>query len=301
MRAAGARRLAELGRRLGEPARRSERLPSGATGGPGEAGGSLQFAFQGVSRLGAASTRVLVELGSIARFGGALVLAVAKPPYRLRRIIHEVFDTGVLSLPIICASAVVVGMVLGLQLHIVLVRFGADASLGQVVGLTLIRELGPVLTGLLVAGRAGSAMAAEIGVMNSTEQLDGMRTLAVDPLHYVVAPKLLGMLIALPLLASLFICFALGGAYGIAVGLRGLDPGVFISGLEQNVSFEGDVLGSLLKDIVFGFIIALVATYRGFHSGRSAAEVGRATTSTVVTASIWILVADFIVTALWGF
>lgn len=287
-------RAAAGARRFSEPARRAGRRLFAAEG-------KLHFAFRAVARLGAASTRVLVELGSIASFGGALALAVLKPPYRLRRIIHEVFDTGVLSLPIICASAVVVGMVLGLQLHIVLVRFGADASLGQVVGLTLIRELGPVLTGLLVAGRAGSAMAAEIGVMNSTEQLDGMRTLAVDPLHYVVGPKLLGMLIALPLLASLFICFALGGAYGIAVGLRGLDPGVFISGLEQNVDFSNDVLGSLLKDIVFGLIIALVATYRGFHSGRSAAEVGRATTSTVVTASIWILIADFIVTALWGF
>ena len=169
------------------------------------------------------------------------------------------------------------------------------------VGLTLIRELGPVLTGLLVTGRAGSAMAAEIGVMHATEQLDGMRTLAMDPLHYVVAPKTVGMLIALPLLACLFIVFALGGAYAVAVGLRGLDAGIFLSGLEQNVVFETDVLGSLLKDVVFAAIIALVATYRGFHAGRSAAEVGRATTSTVVTASIWILIADFVVTAFWGF
>ncbi len=254
-----------------------------------------------ITELGARSQRLLLELGRITSFGAAVCVATLRPPYRLRRLVHEVFDTGVLSLPIVCASAVVVGMVLSLQLHLVLVNFGAEASLGQVVALTLIRELGPVLTGLLVTGRAGSAMAAEIGVMNATEQLDGMRTLAMDPLHYVVAPKMLGMLIALPLLASLFVVFALGGAYGVAVVLRGLDAGVFISGIEQNVVFETDVLGSLLKDLVFAAIIALIATYRGFNSGRSAAEVGRATTSTVVTASIWILIADFVVTALWGF
>lgn len=257
--------------------------------------------MQPIASLGASTRRMILEMGRIALFGGAVCASILRPPYRLRRLIHEIYDAGVLSLPIVCASGVVVGMVLSLQLHIVLVNFGAEASLGQVVGLTLIRELGPVLTGLLVTGRAGSAMAAEIGVMNATEQLDGMRTLAMDPLHYVVGPKTLGLLIAMPMLASLFIVCSLGGAYAIAVGLRGLDPGVFLSGLEQNVVFETDVLGSLLKDVVFAAIIALIATYRGFHSGRSAADVGLATTSTVVTASIWILIADFIVTAFWGF
>ena len=254
-----------------------------------------------IARLGAGTQDVVLELGRIAIFGTRVLGAMLKPPYRLRRLVYELYDVGVLSLPIICASAVVVGAVLGLQLHIVLTNFGAEASLGQVVGLVLIRELGPVLTGLLVTGRAGSAMAAEIGVMNSTEQLDGMRTLAMDPVHYVVAPKALAMTLAMPMLACLFIAFAIGGAWLVAVELRGMDSGVFVSGLENNVVFETDVLGSLLKDVVFAAIIALVATYRGFTSGRSAADVGRATTSTVVTASVWILVADFVVTALWGF
>ncbi len=254
-----------------------------------------------IESLGAASQTLVLELGRIAGFGTRIVGALLRPPYRLRRLVYEIYDVGVLSLPIICASAVVVGAVLGLQLHIVLANFGAEASLGQVVGLTLIRELGPVLTGLLVTGRAGSAMAAEIGVMNATEQLDGMKTLAMDPIDYVVGPKALAMLLAVPLLGCLFITFAIGGAWGVAVELRGMDSGVFLSGLETNVVFETDVLGSLLKDVVFAAIIALVATYRGFTSGRSAADVGRATTSTVVTASIWILLADFVVTAIWGF
>ena len=254
-----------------------------------------------ISSVGASSQRVVLELGRVAVFGARVAGALLRPPYRLRRLIYEIYDVGVLSLPIVCASAIVVGAVFGLQLHIVLANFGAESSLGQVVGLTMIRELGPVLTGLLVTGRAGSAMAAEIGVMNATEQLDGMKTLAMDPIHYVVGPKALAMLLSLPLLGCIFIVFALGGAWGVAVQLRGMDSGVFLSGLEQNVVFRTDVLGSLLKDVVFAAIIALVATYRGFTSGRSAADVGRATTSTVVTASVWILVADFVVTAIWGF
>jgi phospholipid/cholesterol/gamma-HCH transport system permease protein len=254
-----------------------------------------------IENVGASSQHIVLELGRIATFAVRIVGALLRPPYRIRRLIYEIYDVGVLSLPIICASALVVGAVLGLQLHIVLAAFGAESSLGQVVGLTLIRELGPVLTGLLVAGRAGSAMAAEIGVMNSTEQLDGMKTLAMDPMHYVVGPKALAMLLSVPLLGCLFVTFAIGGAFGVAVELRGMDAGVFLSGIENNVVFETDVLGSLLKDVVFAAIIALVATFRGFTSGRSAADVGRATTSTVVTASVWILVADFVVTAIWGF
>lgn len=261
----------------------------------------MHSAIAPIARLGAAVTRLVLELGRIARFGAVACVALLRPPYRLRRLSHELYDTGVLSLPIVCASGLTVGLVLGLQLYWVLVRFGSESSLGSVVGLTLIRELGPVMTGLLVTGRAGSAMAAEIGVMRATEQLDGMRTLAMDPLHYVVGPKLLAMLLALPMLASLFILFSIFGAWLVGVQLLGLDHGVYLAGLEQSISFRTDILGSLIKDVVFAAIIALVATYRGFTSGPSAAGVGRATTGTVVTASVCILLADYIVTALWGF
>jgi phospholipid/cholesterol/gamma-HCH transport system permease protein len=254
-----------------------------------------------IERLGARATHLVLELGRIGRFFGILWLQAVKPPFRLRRLVREIYDSGVLSLALICASGLVVGLVLGLQLYNVLVRFGAEETLGTVVGLTLIRELGPVLTALLVTGRAGSAMAAEIGVMTATEQIDGMRTLAVDPMHYVVAPKALALTLSLPLLSCLFIVFAIFGAYLIGVVLLGLDAGVYMSGLEQNVEFDTDVLGSLLKALVFGALISLIATYRGYHSGRSAEAVGRSTTSTVVTASIWILIANYIVTSLWEF
>jgi phospholipid/cholesterol/gamma-HCH transport system permease protein len=254
-----------------------------------------------IERLGASTMRFVLELGRIAVFFGVLLLQVVKAPFRLRRLVRETYDSGVLSLALVCASGLTVGLVLGLQLHNVLVRFGAEESLGAVVGLTLIRELGPVLTGLLVTGRAGSAMAAEIGVMTATEQLDGMRTLAVDPMHYVVAPKALALTLSMPLLSCLFIVFAIFGAYLIGVVLLGLDSGVYLSGLEDAVEFDPDVLGSLIKALVFGALISLIATYRGFTSGRSAEAVGRSTTSTVVTASVCILLADYVVTSLWEF
>ena len=214
---------------------------------------------------------------------------------------REIYDTGVLSLPIIVLSGITVGLVLGLQLFWVLSVFGAETSLGGVIGLVLVRELGPVLTGLLVTGRAGSAMAAEIAVMNASEQLDGMRTMAMDPVRFVVGPKSLAMIACMPLLNAIFICCAIAGSYLIAVRLLGLDEGIFFQNLNDQVDFEKDFLGTLLKSLVFGALVALIATYRGFTSGRSAEEVSRATTSTVVTASVWILLADFVVTSLWKF
>jgi phospholipid/cholesterol/gamma-HCH transport system permease protein len=255
-----------------------------------------------IERLGESTNSLILELGRIAAFGGATIVGWTRPSFWLMpRLVREIYDTGVLSLPIICLSGFTVGMVLGLQLFLVLAVFGAETSEGGVVGLVLVRELGPVLTGLLVAGRAGSAMAAEIAVMNATEQLDGMRTMAMDPVRFVVGPKSLAMILCMPLLNSLFICFAFGGAWVIAVRLLGLDQGVFFSNLEQQVNWEKDVVGTNIKALVFGALVALIATYRGFTSGRSAAEVSRATTATVVTASVWILLADFVVTSLWKF
>jgi len=256
---------------------------------------------QPIERLGAATTRFVLELGRIAQFLGVILWQVAKPPFRPRRLIRETYDSGVLSFALVCASGLTVGAVLGLTLHGVLLRFGAEETLGTVVGLALIQELGPVLTGLLVTGRAGSAMATEIAVMTATEQIDGMRTMAVDPMHFVVGPKALALTLAMPLLSCLFIVCAIFGAYLIGVRLLGLDAGVYFSGLEQSVEFSNHVLGSLLKALVFGALIALVATYRGYTSGRSAEAVGRATTSTVVTASVCILIADYVVTSLWEF
>jgi phospholipid/cholesterol/gamma-HCH transport system permease protein len=255
-----------------------------------------------IERLGANTSQLILELGRMAAFGGAALLSWLRPTFwLLPRLVREVYDTGVLSLPIVCLSGLTVGMVLGLQLYWVLIVFGAETSLGGVIGLVLVRELGPVLTGLLVTGRAGSAMAAEIAVMNASEQLDGMKTMAMDPVRFVVGPKALSMVLCMPLLNGLFICFAIAGSWLIAVQLLGLDPGVFFGNLDEQVDYETDVVGTNLKAIVFGALVALIATYRGFTSGRSAEEVSRATTSSVVTASVWILLADFVVTSLWKF
>lgn len=256
---------------------------------------------QPVTALGAGTRRAVLGLGRVGLFGGRIFVTALRPPFRLSRVVRETYDVGVLSLAIVCASGVAVGMVLGLQLYNVLTRFGSETSLGAVVALTLIRELGPVLTGLLVTGRAGSAMAAEIGMMTATEQIDGMRTMAVDPVHFVVVPKAIAMSVALPLLTGLFVVFSIFGSWLVGVRLLGLDHGIFMSGLETAVVFRTDVVGCLLKAWIFGMLIALIATYKGFTSGRSAADVSTATTSTVVTASVCILLADYIITALWGF
>jgi phospholipid/cholesterol/gamma-HCH transport system permease protein len=253
-----------------------------------------------ISALGRAGSGGVLGLGRMTRFAGAVALRAVRPPLRMRRLLAETYDAGVLSLAIVVASAVAVGMVLGLQGYTTLVRFGAEDSLGAVVGLTLIRELGPVLTALLVAGRAGSAATAEIGTMVAKEQLDGLRMMSIDPLDFVVRPKTVALLLVMPLLGSLFIVAALAGGYFVGVGLLGLDGGRYLSSLESAVRFRDDVLQSLVKALVFGAVVGLVATYRGYTSAPHAAGVSRATTSTVVTASVTILVFDYFITALWG-
>jgi len=191
-------------------------------------------------------------------------------------------------------------MVLGLQLYTTLSRFGAAEGLGAVVGLSLVRELGPVLTALLVTGRAGSAITAEIGAMKATEQLDGLRMMAINPIHFVAMPRALALTLAMPLLNGIFITLSIAGAYVVGVTLQGLDGGVYLSGLENAVLFSEDVGQSLLKSAVFGMLLGLIATYKGHACVPDAAGVARATTSTVVTASVCILLSDYVITALWG-
>ena len=253
-----------------------------------------------IRAVGAQATDLVVGLGRIASFGGKVVASMARPPTRFGFFLRALYDAGVLSVALICLSGFTVGMVLGLQLYTTLSRFGAAEGLGAVVGLSLVRELGPVLTGLLVTGRAGSAITAEIGAMKSTQQLDGLRMMAIDPEHFVAMPRALALTLAMPLLNALFITFAIAGAYTVGVSIQGLDGGVYISGLESAVRFGDDVGQSLLKSLVFGMLLGLVATYKGHSCAPDAAGVARATTSTVVTASVCILVSDYMITALWG-
>lgn len=252
--------------------------------------------------LAAIGSRVMLfieETGRVAAFAGRILAAACSRPARFGRFTDEVFHLGVLSLIIICVSGLAVGAVLGLQGYNTLERFGATDSLGTVVGLSLIRELGPVLTALLATGRAGSATTAEIGTMAATEQLDGLRMMSVNPIHYVVMPKAIAMIFVMPLLSALFIVCGIAGGYFVGV-YWGIDPGSYMTGLESAVTFEDDVLGSLLKSFIFGVLVALIATYRGFTSVPTSAGVSAATTTTVVEASVIILIFDYFITALWG-
>jgi phospholipid/cholesterol/gamma-HCH transport system permease protein len=253
-----------------------------------------------IERLGFTSLAFVENLGSLAVFVGHILRCMFLPPYRVRRFVNEIFDVGVLSLSIVCLSGFAVGAVLGLQGYDTLVRFGAEANVGAMVGLSLVKELGPVLTALLVIGRAGSATAAEIASMVTTEQLDGLRMMSIDPVDFVVTPKALALVVVMPLLSSLFIVFALAGGYLVGVMLLGLHGGTYFSSLESSIDFAEDILPSFSKTVVFGGLVGFISTYRGYTSEPTSAGVSAATTGTVVTASVCVLLFDYVITALWG-
>jgi len=217
---------------------------------------------------------------------------------RWRDLFAQLYSVGVLSLVIIIVSGFFVGMVLGLQGYNTLSDFGADESLGVFVSLTLVRELGPVVAALLFAGRAGSALTAEIGLMKSTEQLAAMEMMAVDPLHRVVAPRLLAGILAMPLLAAIFSAVGVYGGYFVGVGLLGVDDGAFWSQMQSAVDFNGDVMNGIIKSLVFGFVVTWIAVFEGYDAVPTSEGIGRATTRTVVNSSLAILGLDFILTAI---
>lgn len=250
--------------------------------------------------LGAGTVRWIATLGGVTRYGASVLRALVTPPVRWRLALDEVHKLGVLSIVIIGVSGLAVGMVLGLQGYRTLNVYGADSQLGAFVSLALIRELGPVLTALLVTGRAGSATTAEIASMVATEQMDGLRMMSIDPVHYVLTPRAVSMTLVMPLLSALFIVTGLLGGYLVAVGVTGGDPSQFLSSVQDNVVFREDVLGSVLKSFVFGLLVALIATYRGFTAEPTSAGVSAATTSTVVVSSVVVLLFDYVITALWG-
>ncbi len=251
--------------------------------------------------LGLRAVRFVHHLGALAGFALQILVAGLRPPLRLRRLADAVYDVGVLSLAVILLSGLTVGAVMGLQSYQALVTFGAESAVGALVGVAFVREFGPVITALLVTGRAASATAAEIASMVTTEQLDGLRMMSIDPVDFVVVPKAGAMLIAMPLLNALFIAFAFFGAYLIAVVNLGSDGGTFLSSLEGAVELRHDIGVCFLKAGIFGALVGLLATYLGYHSEPTSAGVSRATTSTVVIGSVSILVADYAITALWGF
>jgi phospholipid/cholesterol/gamma-HCH transport system permease protein len=245
-----------------------------------------------------------VSLGFFERLGRGhvfLMYTLAGIPgllLRPRLVIAQLFSVGVLTLLIILVSGVFVGMVLGLQGYNTLVDFGAEESLGVVVALSLVRELGPVVAALLFAGRAGSALTAEIGLMKATEQLSGMEMMAVDPMKRVVAPRFLAGFISMPLLAAIFSAVGVYGGYFVGVGLLGVDDGAFWSQMQAKVDLHDDVMNGVIKSIVFGFVAAWIAVFEGYDAVPTSEGVSRATTRTVVHTALAILGLDFVLTAL---
>jgi phospholipid/cholesterol/gamma-HCH transport system permease protein len=217
---------------------------------------------------------------------------------RFHLTIREIYFTGVLSLIIILVSGLFVGMVLALQGYDTLVRFGSSEVLGVLVSLSLVRELGPVVAGLLFASRAGSAITAEIGLMKATEQLAAMEMMAIDPIARVVAPRFWAGVISMPLLAALFSAMGVFGGYLVGVQLIGVDEGSFWSQMRAAVDFREDVLNGVIKSVVFGVAVAWIAVYEGYDAPPTAEGVSGATTRTVVTSSLAILALDVVLTAL---
>ena len=248
--------------------------------------------------LGAFTLSVLARLGLAARFSCAVLARVAGSLRRTRLLVREIHFAGVRSLAIIVVSGLFVGMVLAVQGYEVLQRFGSADALGSLVALSLVRELGPVVAALLFAGRAGSAVTAEIGLMRATEQLAAMDMMAVDPVSRVVAPRFLAAVVSLPLLAVIFSSAGVIGAYLVGVELIGIDAGAFWSQMRASVDFRLDVLNGLFKALVFGFAVGLISVFEGYHAAPTAEGVSSATTRTVVISSLSVLTLDFILTVL---
>ncbi len=213
-------------------------------------------------------------------------------------LVKQLYIVGVQSLIIIVVSGGFIGMVLALQGYTILVGYGAESSLGPMVALSLLRELGPVVAALLFAGRAGSALTAEIGLMKATEQLSSLEMMAIDPLRRVIAPRLWAGFISLPLLAGIFSMVGIWGAHLVGVDWLGVDGGTFWSMMQAQVDFQGDILNGVIKSIVFAFVVTWIAVYKGYDCQPTSEGISQATTATVVQSSLLVLFLDFILTAL---
>ena len=228
---------------------------------------------------------------------GALVCR-PQPRKMFPLLMRQLYSVGVLSVAIILVSGLFIGMVLSLQGYIVLVDFGAETSLGQMVALSLLRELGPVVTALLFAGRAGSALTAEIGLMKTTEQLSSMEMMAVDPLRRVIAPRFWAGVISMPLLSMIFCAVGIWGGQLVGVEWKGIDLGSFWSVMQSSVELGYDIGNSLIKSVVFAITVTWIAVFNGYDAMPTSEGISRATTRTVVNASLAVLGLDFVLTAL---
>ncbi len=249
-----------------------------------------------IQRLG---REVIDRITGIGAAGILLLRAVSTIPTwsGFRLFSDQMYRVGVLSLLIILVSGLFIGLVLGLQGFTILSKYGSNQALGTMVALTLVRELGPVISALLFAGRAGSALTAEIGLMKTTEQLSSMEMIGVDPIHRIIAPRLWAGIVSLPMLTLIFSAIGIFGGKMVGVDWLGVDEGSFWNSMQSNVSFADDILNGVIKSVVFGVVCTWIAVYQGYAATPTSAGISTATTNTVVYSSLCVLGLDFILTA----
>jgi phospholipid/cholesterol/gamma-HCH transport system permease protein len=255
----------------------------------------MNFLLKLVASLGAAVLGAVGLVGELAIFAIVGVSHIFRPPFYPRLILRSFMEIGYFSLPVVALTALFTGMVLALQSYTGFSRFNAESAIASIVVLSVTRELGPVLAGLMVSGRAGAAMAAELGTMRVTDQIDALTTLSTDPMKYLVAPRLLAGIIALPLLVGLADIIGVMGGFLVSTQKLGFNPSTYLVSTFSHLKAE-DVISGLIKAAVFGFIIALMGSFNGYRSKGGAQGVGAATTSAVVSASILILAMDYVLT-----
>lgn len=262
----------------------------------------MDAVYSHIEKLGHHAIGIICELGSQVVFFSTAVFHIFTWPLKLHRIIQQLYFIGVKSLFVVCLVGIFTGMVLALQGYKTLVGFGSEGLLGAAVARSLIMELGPVLAALMVAGRAGSSMAAEIGIMRISEQIDALDTMDINPIKYLVSPRFAATVIAVPLLTAIFDVIGIFGGYLVGVQLLGVNQGIFFSSMTSAISMS-DISSGLIKPLFFGFFIAAIGTYRGYYcdslpgGGKGAKGVGMATTSAVVQTSVIVLVMDYVLTS----
>ncbi|MDP3268755.1 MAG: lipid asymmetry maintenance ABC transporter permease subunit MlaE [Legionella sp.] len=254
--------------------------------------------LESIARFGHRGVQVLQNIGNSGLFLFSLLIRKPDIPRLWPLLRHQLYFVGVLSCVIIAVSALFIGMVIGLQGYNTLQKFGASSQLGQLLALSISRELGPVISALLFAGRAGSALTAEIGLMKATEQLSSMDMMGVDPLGRVVYPRFIAGFISLPVLALIFSAVAIYGGYFIGVHWLGVDAGSFWSNMQASVNFRLDILSGIIKSLVFAFVVTWIAVFQGFECVPTAEGISQATTKTVVYSSLAVLGLDFLLTAM---
>lgn len=241
---------------------------------------------------------VVESLGKTALFMATAIFWMFVPPFKIRRAVKQINFIGVNSTFIVLLTGLFTGMVLGLQGYYALRKFGADTLLGPTVALSLIRELGPVISALMITARAGSALAAEIGIMRISEQIDALEIMALNPYRYLIVPNLVAGVIAFPILSSFFDLVGIFGGYLIGVNLLGINSSAYFGEMKTYVEMK-DIIGGLYKSLCFGVIVTWICNYKGFHAGYGAEGVSRATTQAVVLCSVLILISDYFVTSIY--